>query len=44
LDQLGKKKMTAHKIKQGDNNHTRRKFVESHVVERSSRTDNEALS
>jgi len=41
LSQLGRKKSTAQRMKQGDNSHTHRKFVESHVVENSSQTDDE---
>lgn len=44
LHQLVRKNTTARTIKQGDTNHTRRKFVESHIVEGSSRTDDEAQS
>ncbi len=44
LHQLGRRNRTARTIKQGDNSHTRRKFVESRVVERSSQTDDEAQS
>lgn len=44
LLQLGRKKMTTHTKKQGDDNQKRRKFVESHVVENSSQTDDKAQS
>ncbi len=44
LHQLVRKNKTAHTINQSDNSHTRRKFVESHIVERSSQTDDEAQS
>jgi len=44
LHQLIRKNKTAHTINQGDNSHTRRKFVESHIVERSSQTDDETQS
>jgi len=44
LYQLVRKNKTAHTIKQDDNSHTHRKFVESHIVERSSQTDDEAQS
>jgi len=42
LQQLGRKKSTTYKINQDDNNQTRRKYVESHEVEKASPTDGES--
>jgi hypothetical protein len=44
LLQLGRKKSAAHRMKQGGSSHTRRKFVESNVVEDSSRTEDKTQS
>jgi len=44
FQQLGRKKATTHRKKQGKNSHTNRKYVESHVVENSNQTNNETQS
>jgi len=44
LQQLGRKKSMAHRMKQGDDSHKRRKFVESHIIENSGKNDDKAQS
>jgi len=44
LQRLSRKKTTAHKVNQGDNGDSRRKFVESQVVENPQQTDEEVQS
>jgi len=39
LQRLSRKKTAAHKVNQGDNGDSRRKFVESQVVENPQQTD-----